>query len=438
MKKELKIAVFIFICIFAGFILSIIITEKINIDDIKSTYSNRSNIAGATSTVIPAPSNAAYKFQANKVTVWIISLVWSMVIPVFFLLSGLSAKIKRWAQNKGKSFFVVTALYFLIFSVINYIMNLPLDYYSGFARLHAFGLSNQTFFKWIGDSIKSMAIDTVISTLIIWIPYLLIKKSPKRWWLYTGLLSVPALAFMMFISPVVIDPVFNKYVPLKNQQLEAQIHQLLDRTTIGNCAVYGIDKSVDTNQMNAYMTGMFGSKRIVLWDTTMNNLSDREILSIVAHETGHYMLGHIWKGVVMGGLFIILCLFIIDRIAVWVLAKSNGRFGFSKLADVASLPLFILIINILMLVGQPAINAVSRYEENEADRFALELTQDNNAFNSSMIKLHMTSLSLPNPGKLYELWVYDHPTLKDRVEMGNSYKPWLQNKPLKYQEYFKK
>ncbi|MDP4091954.1 MAG: M48 family metallopeptidase [Bacillota bacterium] len=438
MKRELRLAILVAAILMTAFILTVAVTEKSNMNSIREYYSTQQLQKTADSNIsLPAPSKDAYEFEANKVTVWIISILWGMAVPAFFLFSGLSARLRKWIDSKTSSFIISAALFFLIYSVYSFLLNLPLDFYSGFIRLHSFGLSNQTFAKWVSDSLISAGISTLIGTIIVWVPYLVIRKSPKRWWLYIGLLSIPAMTFMMYISPLYIDPLFNKYIPLKNKTLETEIYQLLDKTTIGNCQIYGIEKSVDTKQMNAYMTGMFGSKRIVLWDTTMNNLDDKEVLTIVAHEMGHYALGHIWKGILLGGLLTIIGLFIVNKVSLWIIAKSGGTFGFTKLGDIASLPLLFLVFNLVMFAANPIINGVSRYQEHQADTYALELTKDNYSFSSSMIKLHQTSLSLPNPGPVYEFWVYDHPTLKERVDFAASYKPWEKNKPLEFREYIK-
>lgn len=438
MKKELHLVIFIAALLMIAFILSVVITENKNIDSIRETYSASNQIDDGGKVLVPAPTERAVQFQENKAAVWIIRLLVSFGIPLFFLFSGLSVGIKKWALSKSTNFIIALALYFIVYSLIDYLLNFPLDFYSGFIRLHSYGLSNQTFMKWFGDSLKSLALYTIATAAFIWVPYMIIKKSPGYWWLYMGLLSIPILLFISYISPLYIDPIFNKYQPVQNEALEEKIHDELHLTTIGDCNVYQVDKSVDTNEMNAYMTGVFNTKRIVLWDTTINKLDDREILGILAHEMGHYLMGHVWKSIVLGGGLCILVLYFVNKSALWILSKSGGVFGFTKLHDIASLPLLILLINVFMFIAAPAENAYSRHIETEADRFELELTHDNYAAASAMVKLHWESLTLPTPGSIYKLWNYDHPTFKERVDFDNNYRPWEENGTIRYQKYIVK
>ena len=314
---------------------------------------------------------------------------------------------------------------------------LPLDMYTGFVRMHQYGLSNQTFSQWFIEMIKSFIVNSIIMATIVWVPFFIIKKSPKRWWLYLALISIPYLFFMSYIQPIVIDPMFNQYKQIEDSELSTKIDGLLNKTSIENCQVYQVDKSKETNQMNAYMTGVFNTKRIVLWDTTINYLTVDEVLGVVAHEMGHYLMGHVWKSIVIGGLGSIVLLYLVYRMSNWFLKKSKGRFGFNKLSDVAAFPLIMLLINIMIFASAPISNAYSRSIELEADRFELELTQNNFATGTGTVKLHQQSLTMPEPGLIYLIWTYDHPTFKSRVDFANEYKPWENGQPLKYQRYIR-
>ena len=438
MDRELILTVSVFLLVILAFILSIVITEKNNIKKLKGN--NTQPIIGANEEIVKIPpiSDKAEAFHKNKVIVWIISLLWGLLVPAVYLLSGLSSGIRNWAERISINIIAVTAVYFTVYSLVNYLIDLPLNYYSGFKRKHAFGLSNQNFSKWIGDSLKALLITIIIGAAFLWIPYIIIMNSPIYWWIYVGLMTIPILIFTTYISPVYIDPLFNKYTDLVDKELESKIHEMLNQTIVGDCRVFQVNKSVDTKEMNAYMTGIFNTKRIVLWDTTINNLTQKEILSVVAHEMGHYLMGHIWRMIFLGGILSTCVFYLLDRIAGWVMTHSGGVFGFYKLYDIASLPLIILLIDILVLAFMPFVNWYSRYNEKEADRFELELTRDNQSGASAMVKLHHNSLILAQTGIIYKLWNYSHPTFKERVGFANNYKPWEENKPLKYQKYILK
>lgn len=437
LSKEIRKLILVFLIVFAVFASMVVVSEIINYKSIVNTYPERGQIAVPDVVSVQMPSQEAFDFQKSKVTTWLIRLFLSFVIPAIFLFSKLSAAIRNWATGKTKRWAFVIILYFIIYSAIELIIYLPLDIYTGFVRMHQYGLSNQNFYQWITDLIKSFIVNSILFSAIIWVPFLIIKKSPRRWWLYLALISIPYLFFISYIQPIAIDPIFNQYKPIENTQLSSQIDDLLFRTPIENCNVFQIDKSKETNQMNAYMTGVFNTKRIVLWDTTINYLNDNEVLGVVAHEMGHYLMGHIWKSIIMGGLSSILILYLIFRMSNWFLEKSKGKYGFNSLSDVAAYPLIIIMINVMLFATAPISNAYSRSMEVEADRFELELTKNNFATATATVKLHQQSLTMPEPGFIYMLWTYDHPTYKSRVDFANEYKPWENGQPLKYQKFIK-
>src|SRR5262245_41515016 len=215
---------------------------------------------------VPEPSAKAISYYRSGNVLWAVTTVWGFFIPALFLWTGLSARIRSWARAIGRKWFFVIAVYFVIFTVISFVIDLPLSYYAGFVREHAYGLSNQTLGKWVSDGLTSLMVSLIIGILVMWIPYLLLRKSPRRWWLYTGLLAVPFIVIVLLVQPVWIDPLFNKFGPMKDRTLETQILALADRAGIAGGRVFEVAKSEDTKAVNAYVTGVGGTKRIVLWD----------------------------------------------------------------------------------------------------------------------------------------------------------------------------
>jgi len=191
---------------------------------------------------------------------------------------------------------------------------------------------------------------------------------------------------------------------------------LLQRGEIGDAEIYVVDKSRDTRTMNAYMTGILSGKRIVFWDTTLNNLEEREVLSIAAHEMGHYIRGHIWKGILGGSVGIFLVLYLMNLSANWILEASGGAFGFRNIYNYASLPLLLLLLNLFVFLGNPVTNGVSRYFEREADLYQISLTQDRESAVTAMTKLYEKSLGLPRSSELYKFWYSSHPPIEERIE----------------------
>src|SRR5262249_24216302 len=244
---------------------------------------------------VPEPSEKAVSYYRSGILLWIVNILWGLLIPALFLFTGFSARIRDWAKRIGRCWFFLIGVYFAIFLIINFVINLPLSYYQGFAREHAYGLSNQTLGKWFGDEIKGLLVGIVVGFLFLWIPYLLLKKRPRRWWLYTGLLAIPFLILQILVAPIWIEPLFNKFGPMKNKELEAKILTLATRAGIEGGRVYEVAKSEDTKTLNAYVTGLGVTKRIVLWDTTIAKLDEDELLFVMGHEMGHYVLSHDWK-----------------------------------------------------------------------------------------------------------------------------------------------
>jgi len=386
--------------------------------------------------VVPEPSERAMRYFRSGNVLWFVNTIWGLLIPSLFLFTGFSARIRDWAQAMGRKWFFVIGIYIVVFLAINFVINLPLDYYQGFVRQHAYDLSNQTFGKWFGDALKGLMVGMIVGVLFLWVPYLLLKKSPRRWWLYTGLAAIPFLFFAMLVSPVWVDPLFNDFGPMQDKVLEARILELAERAGIQGGRVYQVNKSVDTEAVNAYVTGFAGTKRIVLWDTIIEKLEEEELLFVMGHEMGHYVLKHAIMGIFFFSLLIMVALYLIHRSAGTLIGRYNGRFKFEELADIASLPLLLLLFNVFWLIAAPIAMGFTRYMEHESDRFGLEITQDNYDAANAFVKLQLENLSNPRPGPLYKAWRATHPPLGERIDFCNGYKPWETGEPLKYEHHF--
>lgn len=391
----------------------------------------------ASPVAVPEPSEKAMRYYRGGNVLWFVNLFWGLLVPALFLFTGFSARIRNWAQKVGRKWFFVIGTYFIIVSAINFVIDFPLSYYQDFVREHAYELSNQTFGKWFGDSLKRLMVGSIIGVLFMWVPYLLLKKSPTRWWLYTGLLAVPFLFFFMLISPIWIDPLFNDFGPMKDKALETKILALAEKAGIGGSRVYEVNKSVDTKAVNAYVAGFMNTRRIVLWDTIIAKLNEKELLFVMGHEMGHYVLGHVIKLILFLSALILFSLYLIYRTAGELINKFKDRFGFDQLSDVASLPLIALLFSFFFFLITPIALTFTRYQEHESDRFGLEITENNHPAATAFVKLQQENLGNPRPGWLYKLWRSSHPTLGDRIDFCNEYRPWEKGELLKYGGLFK-
>ena len=222
---------------------------------------------------------------------------------------------------------------------------------------------------------------------------------------------------------------------MQDKVLEAKILALSSRAGIDEACIFEVDKSQETKTLNAYVTGLGASQRIVLWDTTIQTLSADQLLFVMGHEMGHYVLHHLWWGILCSSLLALFSFYCIDRIGNWLLHRSHRLFCFSHLDNIASVPLFLLLIGLFQLLLLPLFNAASRDREHEADRFGLEITQNNQAAGEAFIVLQRGNLKNPYPGPIYQLWRAAHPALGKRVEFTNSYCPWEKGEPLKYESF---
>jgi len=397
-----------------------------------------SYVAQADWVPVPPASEKAESYYRSGNLLWVADALWGFLVSSLFLSTGLSARIRKWAQDVSRAWFWTLLLYGTIYLLLNFLLCLPLSYYEDFFRQHAYGLSNQSLEKWLNDSLKSLMVGIVAGALILWLPYWLMEKSPRRWWFYAALVSLPIMFFVMLISPVWIDPLFNQFGPMKNKALEGRILALAQSAGIDGSRVYEVDKSIDTEEVDAYVTGLMGTKRIVLWDTILAKMDEEELLVVMGHEMGHYVLHHVLKGVLFTFLLILIALYPLYRLSVLLMDRFKGLFGFDRVADVASLPLLVLLLGFFSFLLSPFELAFSRHIEHEADRFALEITRDNHAAATAFVKLQAQNLDIPRPGTIYKLWRASHPSIGERIDFCNTYHPWRIGEPLKYGYLFRK
>ncbi len=395
---------------------------------------------------VPEPTPEALRFHRGNNAIWAFNRAWALLLTGGLAFSGLSARVRNLARRlseflgrigsprgwKGEGtgpsravWFLTVGIYIVLYLTIVFVIDLPLHYYEGFVRLHAFGLSNQTFGKWLHDVVTRLGVSMAVGFALAWVPFALMVWSPKRWWLYLGLLSVPFLFVTMLVEPVWIDPLLNRFGPMKNPDLERQILELAARAGIDGSHVFEVEKSVDTKAMNAYVTGFLWTKRIVLWDTLLAKLDPPEVLAVMGHEMGHYVLGHVVRSILLGSLVILAGLFFVDRAGRSLIARFSSRLGFDRLADIASVPLILMLMHLSSLFLGPVVLAYSRYQEHEADRFALDLTGANRPAASAFVKFQAENLGVPRPDLFYWVFRASHPSPGERIDFCNTYRPQL-------------
>jgi STE24 endopeptidase len=373
---------------------------------------------------VPEASELALRYYRGGNVIWVVELVLSLALPAALLFSGVSARLRTLAGVVGRGHFYPTlVVYLVLLVVLLFLVQLPFTVYVGYLREHAYGLSAQRFSKFAGDQVKGLAIGLLVGALVLWVPFVLLDRSPHRWWLWTGALALPFYAVVLLVSPVYIAPLFNQFGPMKDEALERQVLAVAAQAGVEGARVFEVNKSADTEKVNAYVTGIGRTKRIVLWDTLLARLTPEQIRFVVGHELGHYVLGHVWTNIFISWVLTLLDLFGAHRAAGTLLARFGTRFGFAQLSDPASLPLLMLLLSLFSLLISPASLALSRYHERQADRFGLDLTRDNTAAATAFVALQRQNLAVPRPGLLYKIFRASHPPIGEPVDFINGYRP---------------
>ncbi len=328
------------------------------------------------------------------------------------LVFGVSRSLEAWSMKKKRGRRVLS--YVTALSFITFLAFLPVKFYS-YRLAVLYKLSTQSVVSWLQDNVIGFAIDLAYLSVIAIVLFWLIRRFGRRWWFYAWILSVPFTIFLMFIQPVVIDPLYNDFYPLKDKVLEEKILDIAHRANIPAEHVFEVNMSEKTNTLNAYVTGIGANSRIVLWDTTLEKLSDDEILFVMAHEMGHYVKKDIYQGM---GIYLaasFVGLWLISLALSAAVVNKKNQFGLRTPHELSVLPFILLLMSILSFVYSPIDNSFSRMQESRADNYALTMTKDPESGVSSFQKLSSFGLTQVNPPFLVKLFRYTHPTMLERL-----------------------
>jgi STE24 endopeptidase len=384
-----------------------------------------------------AKSKALYELRGK---LRIIDTVWSLLVLLALLALGIAAKYRDWAEQVSKYRFVQALIFVPLLLLTLTVFGLPLDAYQQHIS-RQYGLSVQGWGSWFGDVAKGVLVSIIFFTLIAWIISTLIRKSPRRWWLYSWMIVMVLVVFVVFISPIVIDPLFNKFEPLDrtNPELVTAIQQVTKRggMDIPRDRMFLMKASEKVTTLNAYVTGFGPSKRVVVWDTTIKNATTPETLFVFGHEMGHYVLNHIRIGLGAAAVGLFIGFYLLYRISNWVFPRFQQRWRMREPWDWAALVMLLLIFSIMSELAAPIGNGFSRQLEHNADIYGLEVTHGINP-NPQESAAHAfqvlgeLSLSYPYPNRFVVFWYADHPPICDRVPFAHTYDPWSKGEQPKY------
>jgi len=350
------------------------------------------------------------KLRVIKGIIWIAFLL-------IILLTGISIILRDTAASINPNPWLVVALYFLALSLSAELLFLPLSYYSGFLLEHRFGLSTESRLGWAKDYLKALAISLALSLLVVEALYYLLREGGKWWWLMAAFGFTLFFILLAKITPIILLPLFFKLKPLDDKELNERLLGLAEKVGVRIIGVTEMDLSRKSKTANAALAGLGSSRRIILSDTLLRNFNPDEIETVMAHEFGHYVYSHLWKGIFIQSGFSLICFYLIHIL----LGNFIKYFNFHSKANVASFPLLILIALALGFLLMPWANVYSRRQERKADRFALEKTKKPRAFISAMKMLSKLNLSDPQPHPLVEFIFYSHPSIGRRIKIAEKF-----------------
>jgi Zn-dependent protease with chaperone function len=376
-----------------------------------------------------SPENRAY--QRSRVVFELVSPLLAVAVGLLLLFTGVAQRFRDLAEARARGRWARLFVFFTLYSLVTFAILLPSEWCQGFLIEHKYGLSTQTLGAWLSDQAKGLASEIVVIAVLplLWLAWRTVERHPRRWWLRFAFAVLPFALIMVVLQPLVFEPLFNKFTPLRDVSLRSSILDLAARADIPARKVLEVDMSKRTKKLNAYVSGFGASQRIVLWDTTLERLSRDEILFVMGHEMGHYKLGHIWRMLLVLSVFGFGALYLTHRLVEAFLARFGARLGLRGVADMACIPLLMAMLGLVGFLGQPVTNAMTRVIEHESDVYAIELTRDNASGATAFLKLAEDNRADPDPPTWVEWVLYSHPPLADRIRFAMEYKPWEKGEP---------
>jgi STE24 endopeptidase len=359
------------------------------------------------------------RYHRLRRRVAVASLLWSATLLALLLVSGVSHRLRDLAGSATSSPFVILIVYLLLLAAVHEPVSLLLDFYSGYVVERRYGLSRQTAIQWLGDHSKGLAVGLVLGLLAGSFVYWSMRTAPAWWWLISGFAFSALLVVLANLAPVLLLPLFFKFEPLDRPALRERLERLAERAGARIVGVYRWHLGKKTSKANAALTGIGGTRRILLADTMLDHYSDDEIEVVLAHELAHHVYRDIWTGILVETLLMLAGFYAAHRALVWL----GPHAGLAGLADPAGVPLLLLSAGAVSLVLMPAMLALSRGHERRADRFALDLTAKPGAFVSAMKRLGTQNLAEDAPSRLVTWLFYSHPPLPERIAAASRWAP---------------
>jgi len=354
------------------------------------------------------------EYETEKTRFSFISSIFGNVVIIIFIFGGLLNIYNSWVASLNWPFILTGILFFLFLSLASTFLSMPFGLYSTFRIENKYGFNTMTPKLWFFDFLKSLLISTTITGIVIAIGLWLIQSSPHYWWIWVWAFFLIFSLFMMYVSPYIIEPLFNKFTPIEETGLEDKIKDLMQKIRIKVSRVFKMDASKRSQHTNAYFSGIGKVKRIILYDTLLEKMDHNEIIAILSHEAGHWKKKHILKMIIMVELISLIGIYISFRILQTDLLTD--LFQVKQGTFFAKVVILGFIGGIISFPFIPLSSYISRRFERESDRFACELTEDTGYMTSALIKLSKDNLSNLHPHPLYAAFYYSHPPVAERIK----------------------
>lgn len=376
---------------------------------------------------IPAETRARTNdFVNGNYLLDVVDVLYAVIVAWVLLGTGLSQRMRNLAERITRWRWLSTFIYGLQYVALTSLATLPFVFYRGYVREHEYGLSNHTLESWATDTVTSLAVDIVLTALLVMIIYAVIRRAPKTWWLWGTATMTVFAAFIIAVSPVFIAPLFNTYKPMEAGPLKDEIIAMAHANGVPADDVMVVDASRQTTRISANVSGMLGTTRISLNDNLLNKTSPAEIKAVMAHEIGHYALGHIYESIVYMGVLFLVVLAITKAVLSRLLAARGEGWGVRDEGDVAGLPALAAIVTVLLYLASPAYNTIIRTNEAEADIFGLNASREPDGFAQAILKL--ATYRKAEPAAWEEVVFFDHPSARSRVAMAMQWKAAQENR----------
>lgn len=340
-------------------------------------------------------------------------LLYGFAVAAVLLGSGLSRRMRDFAERRSRRPWVQAMLYGLQWMLVGFVLGLPLAIYQGFVREHQYGLATQDFGGWFGDQLKGLLVGLVLVPPILAALYAAVRRMGARWWIGASAGAFALTLFLMMLAPVFIDPLFNDYKPLREGSVREAVLSLARANRIPVDNVVEFDASRQTTRISANVAGFLGTTRVALNDNLLDRTSEPEIKAVMGHEMGHYVLNHAFRLVVYVSLVLALGFWFVHRVFDVALARWGTRLGLRDRADPAALPLAVAILSLFFFLATPVLNTIIRQAEAEADMFGIDAAREPHGF--AMAAMRLSAYRKIQPGPVEEFLFYDHPSGYDRV-----------------------